>query len=156
MWQKRHMILHHRYPNVNGWDADVEQKGPIVIFANEPHQKMKKYQPIYVFLLYPLFMLNWLLIRDFRDYFSSKRIIRKVIKIPTVEYIKLFLFKSVYIFIIILVPWLFAGFSFLQAFIGLLILTISGSILAMIVLLTPHVNTSNKFPVANSNNKFQL
>ena len=40
----------------------------------------------------------------------------------------------------------FAGFSIFQAIGGLFILTISGSVLAMIVLLTPHVNTSNEFP----------
>jgi linoleoyl-CoA desaturase len=155
IWQQRHMKLHHRFPNVNGWDADVEQKGPLVIFPNEQHQKIKKYQPIYAFLLYPLFMLNWLLIRDFRDYFSSNRVIRKVVKIPKLEYIKLFLFKTIYIFLIVLVPWLFFRSTLIQAIMGLLILTISGSLLAMIVLLTPHVNSSNKFPVVNSNNEFQ-
>jgi linoleoyl-CoA desaturase len=142
IWQQRHLKLHHHFPNVKGWDADIEQKGPVAIFPKDRH---KKFQHLYVFLLYPLFMLNWLFVRDFRDFFSSKRVIRKAIKIPRIEYIKLFLFKVIYIFMIVFVPYQFFDFSFLQAFCGLLFLTVSGSILAMFVLLTPHINSGNEF-----------
>ncbi len=151
IWQQRHLRLHHLYPNVNGWDADVEQKGPVAIFPNEPNQNMKKYQHRYVFFLYPLYMINWILVRDFRDYFSSKRVIKKAIEIPQIEYIKLILFKTVYIFTIVLVPWLFAEFSLIQSLGGFIILTVSCSILAMIVLLTPHVNSGNEFPLTDKN-----
>lgn len=150
IWGKRHLRLHHRYPNVNGWDADVEQKGPIAIFTDDSSNKIKKYQHRYIFLLYPLFILNWLFIRDFKDYFSKYRVIRKIIKIPRIEYFKLFFFKGFYIFLMVLAPWLFGGFTLIQSFVGLIILTISGSIMAMPVLLTPHINPYNEFPNVNS------
>ena len=153
IWQKRHVKLHHHFPNVNGWDADIEQKGPVAIFPNEENKNSTKFQHRYVFFLYPLFMLNWLFIRDFRDFFSKKRIIRKVIEIPRVEYLKLFFFKIFYIFIILVIPVAFAGVSILQVIGGLLFLTISGSVLAMIVLLTPHINVSNEFPKIDANGK---
>ncbi|WP_053989835.1 fatty acid desaturase [Mangrovimonas sp. TPBH4] len=153
IWQKRHLNLHHQYPNVNGWDADIEQKGPISIFPSEENKSITKYQHRYIFLLYPLFMLNWLFIRDFRDFFSKKRIIKKILKIPTIEYFKLFLFKFLYIFTLVIIPFAFAKTHILQALGGLLCLTISGSILAMIVLLTPHINVSNEFPQTNSKGK---
>ena len=153
IWQKRHLKLHHHYPNVNGWDADIEQKGPIVIFPDEKNKNITKYQHRYVFFLYPLFMLNWLIIRDFRDFFSKKRIIRKVIEIPRVEYFKLFFFKILYIFMILVIPVAFIGVSILQGIGGLLSLTISGSVLAMIVLLTPHINVGNEFPQIDTNGK---
>lgn len=153
IWQQRHLRLHHLYPNVNGWDADVEQKGPVAIFPNESIQNMKKYQHLYIFMLYPLYMINWILVRDLRDYFSAKRVIKKAIEIPKIEYIKLILFKTLYIFTIVFVPWLFAEFSLTQALGGFIILTVSGSILAMIVLLTPHINSGNEFPLIDNHGK---
>jgi linoleoyl-CoA desaturase len=156
IWQQRHLKLHHRFPNVNGWDADIEQKGPVSIFPNEEKKHITKYQHLYVFLLYPLFMINWLVIRDFRDFFSDKRLIQKTIVIPRIEYFKLFLFKFIYFFMIVGIPIIFAGFSVFQTIIGLIILTVSGSILAMIVLLTPHINSGNEFPQTDLEGKINV
>lgn len=149
IWQQRHLLLHHRYPNTSGWDADIDQKGPLSVFPHEPVKGYHRYQHFYVFLMYPLFMLNWLFVRDFRDFFSSARTIRKRIKIPANEFLLLILFKFLFIFMIVFVPWLFFGFTFIQGIAGLLILTFAGSILAMLVLLTPHINTGNEFPLTD-------
>lgn len=146
VWKQRHLILHHRFPNTNGWDADVEQKGPVSVFPYESIKSYQRYQHYYVFFLYPLFMINWLFVRDFRDFTSGKRIIRKCIVIPNIEIYKLVIFKSFYLFMMVGIPWLLAGFSFWQALTGLVILTVSGSLAAMFVLLTPHINTGNVFP----------
>lgn len=151
IWKIRHIRLHHAFPNVNGWDADVEDKGPIVIFPEDTKESYKKHQWWYAFFLYPLFLLNWMLVRDFKDYFLSDRIISKVVTIPRREYIKLFTFKFFNIFILILAPWLFTSLSFLQALFAFLLMTVSGSLLALVTLLTPHVNEENEFPLADEN-----
>jgi linoleoyl-CoA desaturase len=150
IWQQRHLVLHHRFPNVSGWDPDVEQKGPVAVFPGEPVRRMHRFQYLYIFLLYPLFMLNWLLVRDFKDFFSSSRIVRRAVNIPGLEYVKLFLFKGGYLIMILVLPVLLTGISWGQSFLGLLALTVSGSLLAMFVLLTPHINTGNVFPEVNA------
>jgi linoleoyl-CoA desaturase len=147
IWKQRHLNLHHRFPNTNGWDADIEQKGLISIFPNESIKKYHRFQHIYVFLLYPLFMLNWLFVRDFKDFFSNERIIRKTTSIPAVEYVKLFLFKIFYLYTIVFLPILVSGYTLLETTLGLVILTTTGSVFALLVLLTPHVNIVNQFPV---------
>jgi len=156
IWQLRHIKLHHRYPNINGWDADVEQRGPITIFPNEVKKLFQRYQHKYVFLLYPLFLLNWLLVRDFRDYFSSHRVIRKTINIPKIEYLKLFFFKSFYLSMIIVIPWILTGFSLIQVIGGFLLLSFTGSITAMLILLTPHINSGNDFPIVNESGEISM
>lgn len=155
IWRLRHLRSHHRYPNVQGWDTDIEQKGPIAIYDDEGLHEFIKYQNIYVFFLYPLFMINWLLVRDFRDYFAKDRIANKRFDIPRIEYVKLFFFKFLYVFMIVVVPWLFGEVTLLESFFGLVVLTVSGSILALIVLLTPHVNEGNDFPVPNEVGEFE-
>lgn len=156
IWQQRHLVLHHRFPNVSGWDADVEQKGPVAIFKSEPVRRIHRYQHLYIFLLYPLFVLNWLLVRDFRDFFSSSRTIRRAVDIPTIEYYKLFLFKGGYFIMIIVLPVLLTGISWGQSLLGLLVLTVAGSLLSMVVLLTPHINTSNAFPEVDEKGNIPL
>ncbi len=155
IWKWRHINSHHRYPNVKGWDTDVEQKGPIAIFPDEEYSDFIKYQNVYVFFLYPLFMLNWLLVRDFRDYFASDRIVNQNLDIPRIEYVKLFFFKFLYFFIMVGIPSILGKVSLGQALLGLLVLTIAGSVLAMIVLLTPHVNMENDFPEPDENKMFE-
>ena len=155
IWRLRHLRSHHRYPNVQGWDTDIEQKGPIAVYHDEELSEFIRYQNIYVFFLYPLFMINWLLIRDFRDYFAKDRIANKRFTIPRIEYFKLFFFKILYLFAMVGIPWLFGEVTLLQSFLALLVLTISGSLLAMIVLLTPHVNDGNDFPVPNEEGEFE-
>ena len=58
IWRLRHLRSHHRYPNVQGWDTDIEQKGPIAVYHDEELSDFIKYQNIYVFFLYPLFMIH--------------------------------------------------------------------------------------------------
>jgi len=155
IWRLRHLRSHHRYPNVQDWDTDIEQKGPIAVYHDEDLNEFIKYQNIYVFFLYPLFMINWLLVRDFRDYFAKDRIANKRFDIPRIEYFKLFFFKILYIFLMVGVPRIYGDVTLLESFFGLVVLTVSGSMLAMIVLLTPHVNEGNEFPVPNEAGEFE-
>jgi len=155
IWQKRHLTLHHQYPNVNGFDADIEQKGPIILFPEESSSKFSRYQHHYAFFLYPFFLLKWLSVRDFSDYFSRNRIVSSTITIPKIEYVKLFLFKAIYFFMMIGIPVLYSKYSILQSLLGLFILTLSGSLLAMVTLLTPHIHTGNTLPNPDKNGVLQ-
>ncbi len=155
IWCSRHIRMHHNYTNTVGWDSDIEQGNPLKLFPSGNFLNIQKYQHYWVFLLYPLFLLNWLLIRDFRDFYSSKRYIRKFIKIPINEYFKLWFFKLLFFCYIIFIPVLVFKIGVLQAVSGFLIQMISGSLLGMVILLTPHVNVGNEFPVPNEDCELQ-
>ena len=156
MWRKRHLLFHHRYPNIYGWDTDVEQIDLVTVFPHQPLKKHQRYQHIYVFFLYPIYILNWLLIRDFRDFFSKKRVVRKQVEIPRMEYVKLIFFKVFYLFMMIIVPWKFGNVTLAEALAGFVIMTIVGSIMAMFVLLTAHVNIDTYFPQLDENGNLPL
>ena len=147
-WRLRHVRLHHNYPNVMGWDSDFEQSPLARVFPHAPFSKMHKYQHIYLPLIYPLYLLNWLLVRDFRDFFNRKKLVWKVMeKIPTIEYVKLFLFKAVFFFYTIVLPVLLLHISWGQAITGFLIMAFTASIISLLVLLTPHASTESEFPM---------
>ena len=120
IWKIRHIRLHHNYPNVMGWDSDIEQSEMARVFPHGDYSKMHKYQHIYLPFLYPFFLFNWLLIRDFKDFFNKKKVVWKVTSIPAIEYVKLFVFKAVFIFYTLFLPMLILHISFVQIFIAFL------------------------------------
>jgi linoleoyl-CoA desaturase len=94
-----------------------------------------------------LFVFNWLLVPDFRDFFDSKRMVRKIVDIPRVEYAKLFFFKAIFIAYTLVIPVLFFQVSWMRAVSALIILMLAASIIALMVLLPPHANIYSDFPL---------
>ena len=151
IWKNRHTLMHHNFPNVNGWDTDIEQSSIFKVFPDAPHTKVHNHQHRLMFLLYPLYLFNWLLVRDYKDFFRKDSMIKKAIKIPRIEYVKLFAFKMFYLFYMFAVPMLFFGVSFLDALLGFVLLTFTASVFALSVLLPPHANVGNAFPQVEDN-----
>lgn len=153
IWQQRHVRFHHNYPNVNGWDTDIEQSKMFRVFPDGAYSKMHKYQHIYLPVMYPFYLANWLLVRDFKDFFNRQKTVRKLIHIPVVEYIKLFFFKLIFVFYIIVVPKLVLNIGWGQAVTAFAILLFTASIFSLTVLLTPHANTESSFPLPDKSNQ---
>ncbi|MFD1079560.1 fatty acid desaturase, partial [Longispora fulva] len=53
IWKVRHLRLHHAFPNVMGWDSDLEQSPLVRIFPQSEQKKIQKYQHLYLPFLYP-------------------------------------------------------------------------------------------------------
>lgn len=148
IWKIRHTRLHHNYPNVMGWDSDFEQSAVARVFPTGTFSLIHKYQHLYLPVMYPFYLLNWLLVRDFIDFFGNNRLVRKVTSIDKVEYLKLFVFKGFFIFYTVFMPVLVLDVSMYTAITAFLILIFTASILSLLVLLSPHANVFNEFPEA--------
>jgi linoleoyl-CoA desaturase len=155
IWKLRHVRFHHNYPNVNGWDTDIEQSSLARVFPTGPFSRMHKYQHIYLPFLYPLYLANWLLIRDFKDFFNKKKTVRKLIDIPWPEYLKLFAFKALFFFYMIILPKLVLPVSWGIIIGAFAVMLFTASIASLMVLLSPHANTESSFPLPDEENKFQ-
>ncbi|TAL46215.1 MAG: hypothetical protein EPN92_06490, partial [Chitinophagaceae bacterium] len=82
VWHKRHVLYHHSFTNIPGWDIDLEKKK---IFRLSPTDKLRKahrYQHFYMPFVYLLFTLHWVVFRDFKDYFHRGSMFRKKTKVP--------------------------------------------------------------------------
>ena len=152
IWKTRHILFHHNYPNVNGWDTDIDQSSIVKIAPHAASSKLHKYQHIYLPFIYPLFLFNWLLIRDFKDFFSRQRIVHKKINIPFIEYVKLLLFKALFFTYMILLPVFLCKISAKTVLPAFIIMVLTASIFALIVLLPPHANIESDFPEPDKNN----
>lgn len=152
MWKKRHILFHHNFPNVTGWDSDIEKSKFLKIHPNEQGKWLTKYQH-FIVIVNPFFLLNWFLFRDFLDFFNKKLIVRKVGPIPIVEYTKLIFFKLFFVGYIFILPMYLTSFSALQIILAGLMMFFVAGIFALFVLLPPHVNVNNQFPEVGEDNK---
>ncbi len=153
IWRLRHTRLHHNYPNIMGWDSDIEQSGLARVFPHGAFSKIHRYQHIYLPFLYPFYLLNWLLVRDFKDFFNRKKIVWKIVDIPRSEFVKLFLLKGFFLFYTIFLPRMVLHISWGRAIAAFLIMIFTASIISLIVLLFPHANTESEFPLPDEQNK---
>jgi len=153
VWKIRHTRLHHNYPNILEWDSDIDQSPLARIFPHGPFSRLHKYQHIYLPFIYPFYLLNWLLVRDFKDYFNKERVLWRVTDIPKKEYVKLFFFKAVFLFYTIVLPVLLTGISWLQSIFAFLIMMFTASITSLLVLLSPHANTEHDFPLVDDHHQ---
>lgn len=149
MWNKRHLRLHHNFTNVEGWDSDIEKSKFLKVHPKSANKKAGKFQHLIIFI-YPLFITNWFLIRDFKDFFNPKMIVRKISGVPLKQYFKLFFFKLFFIGYLVVVPTFITEFSVLQTVLALFVMLLTAGTFALTVLLPPHVNTGNQFPVADN------
>ena len=154
LWTRRHISLHHAYPNVQDWDSDIKQSDLVRIFPTSPYLNFHKYQHIYMWLVYPLYTLNWLYIRDFKDFFGEKdNYVKRVTKIPRVEVYRLFAAKIFNLFYLLVLPMLVLDQPWQNVFYAWLIMHLTASMLGVIALLSTHVDEHAVFPVLNNEGK---
>lgn len=146
IWRIRHIRLHHAFPNVMNWDSDFEQSPMVKIFPQAESKKMHKYQHIYLPFLYPLYLFNWLLIRDFKDFFKKGTIVQREVEIPKIEYLKLFIFKAFFFSYVLVIPKYVLGVSWWAVISGFLLMVFTASLISLLVLLSPHANVYSDFP----------
>lgn len=150
IWERRHIVSHHAYPNVDGWDTDIEQSGVLKIYPYGKAKGIQKYQHRFFFLVYPLYLFNWMFIRDFRDFFGKSRIIRKFQPhIAKREKLKLLGFKSFYFFYQIVAPILFFKVAWTVALGAWALQILVAGTFALFVLLPLHAVPENRFPLTD-------
>lgn len=131
-WKVQHNYLHHTYTNIHDMDEDIAGRG---ILRFSPFAELKpfhRFQHIYAFFLYALGTLQWVTIKDFKQFKSYKaRGMEKKVRANLKEEFRLLvgfkIFYFLYIFVLPMVildiawyQWL-AGFVVMQMFLGLIL-----------------------------------
>lgn len=154
IWSKRHLLLHHPYPNVQNWDTDIKQSDIVHLFPESPILKIHKYQHIYMWFIYPFYTLNWLFNRDFKDFYGTKdNYLKRILRIPKIEYYKLFAAKIFNIFYLIVIPILVLDQPWYLLLLAWLVMHISASMLGVIALISTHVDEDAVFPMPPEDGK---
>ncbi|MEZ4956673.1 MAG: acyl-CoA desaturase [Saprospiraceae bacterium] len=152
---------HHGYVNIHGIDVTLETHGLFRFSPDEPWQPKHKYQHFYTFVLYALAMLQWVTLKDFKWFFGEAHIgNQKNIKHPMEEFVALFIGKTVFYGLTLILPMIFlsaAWYTILGAWVFMHI--IPGLTFALIFQVT-HVYDGTTYPLpdedGNIDNNYAL
>jgi linoleoyl-CoA desaturase len=97
-WEVQHNIMHHTHTNVGGIDEDIDTKGPIRLCEHAQLKQIHKFQYIYAFFFYSLMTI----VKLFKEFpqlarYNKLGITKKNGINPTVEYIKMVIYKIAYL-----------------------------------------------------------
>ncbi|WP_158828363.1 fatty acid desaturase family protein [Mucilaginibacter lacusdianchii] len=157
IWKKRHLLLHHPYPNLQHWDIDVKQSNIVRIFPESPRFSFHRYQHLYMWFLYLFYTLNWLFVRDFKDFFGTKdNYLKRVTNIPTVEYVKLFAAKIINFLFLLVIPMLILNQPWHSVLVAFLLMHITSSAFGVTALLSTHADEDAEFPLPPENGEIGM
>lgn len=120
MWKQKHNLVHHTYTNIDGVDDDI-QKAPLIRMApSQPKVWAHRFQFIYIIPLYAVSTIFWILLKDFQEYFSTKKYSVKVDTMNTREHIIFWVSKTLYVgFYIVLPIFVWGWFAWMIGFIAM-------------------------------------
>lgn len=67
LWQWKHGIYHHGYPNISGHDTDINVGRVLRLEPHQPFLRHHRWQHLYIWLLYGIMAPRWQLYDDFRE-----------------------------------------------------------------------------------------
>ncbi|MBP7238744.1 MAG: acyl-CoA desaturase [Saprospiraceae bacterium] len=150
-WKVQHNILHHTNTNIDGFDGDIDSKGPIRLSHSAPYKKFHKYQHFHAFFFYGLMTLSKL-VQDFTQLaeYNKSGITRQLKRSPVAEYIKMVALKLVYLFIFIGLTIFFTDFTWWQILIGFVVMHWTAGFILSIIFQLAHVVEGADQPSPNA------
>ncbi|MBL7793638.1 MAG: fatty acid desaturase [Saprospiraceae bacterium] len=146
MWRELHHAQHHSCMNIDGEDESLVARKLLRFTEKTQKRFIYRFQHLYFWIIYGLFTADWVFFKDFECFFFPHTTYLKNKKHPPGEYVKLFVFKLIYIGYMIVLPillWEYSiGWVILVFLVGHFIIGIIG---AMVIQLT-HPLTTAAFP----------
>jgi linoleoyl-CoA desaturase len=148
-WKTQHNVLHHTYTNIQDYDEDIDIKFGMRFSPNGKHNKMQKFQPLYVFFFYSLMTLYWV---TFKDYAQYHRYLRegynKANKTKQKkQLLHMLIWKIFYYSYILVIPILFLNMAWWKIILGFLLLHLIAGLLLSLVFQLAHVVENTSFPM---------
>lgn len=146
MWRLKHVYSHHPHVNIPGMDGDIKQSQLVRIFPDAPFLRMHRWQYMYMPFLYLLYTLNWLLIRDFKDFVETDISGKPGLRHPWQAIMALVLGKAIFLGRVLVLPMLILPFSTGDILLGFLVCTCCASATVAMALISAHVGEYSVYP----------
>src|SRR5215204_942699 len=136
IWNIRHNIQHHTFTNVAGGDVLLDSIPFIRVSPQQKKFPIHKYQVWYVPVLYMFYSIFWVFFIDINMFKQRQMGNYKNMKHSLLEWTKLILFKSFYIFYMIIFPVCIMNIPLSVVLTGFLIYhMVAGILLSAVVVL---------------------
>ena len=146
MWRILHHRGHHSCINLHGEDDALTGRGVLRFTPHEPRRRLHRFQHIYALLMYALFSLDYVLLRDFECFFFPSHDYLKRTRHPMREYVILFAGKAFYLTYMLILPVLLLRKSPLLVGLAFVLSHLIIGLSVALVFQTTHVIDSTYFP----------
>lgn len=151
LWKIRHNHSHHPFPNIYGYDSDLDITK--LLYQN-PYQKkhwLHRYQHLYAPLLYMLSSIIWIFYTDFKFFLKKEHANLSSINHSKLEWWKLVFAKLFYLTYLIVFPVLFGKLQLLTVLISFVIMHLLLSLfLTLTFFISHHVMETQYYEVENN------
>ena len=145
MWRILHHRGHHSCINVHPEDDALTGRGLLRFTPHEPRTRVQRFQHIYAFVLYALFSLDYVFVRDFECFFFPSHDYLKR-NHPAREYAILFAGKGFYLTYMLILPVVVLGKSPLLVAAAFLLVHLIIGLTVALLFQTTHTVDSTYFP----------
>ncbi len=146
MWRILHHRGHHSCVNVHGEDDALTGRGLLRFTPHEPRTPLQRFQHIYALVLYALFSLDYVFVRDFECFFRPAHDYIERTRHPAREYVILFASKAFYLTYMLVLPVVLLGKSPLLVGGAFLMVHLIVGLSVALVFQTTHTVDSTYFP----------
>src|SRR3984885_15274361 len=150
MWRILHHRGHHSCVNLHGEDDALTGRGVLRLTPHEPRLRVQRFQHIYALVLYALFSLDYVFVRDFACFFFPAHEYLKRTKHPAREYAILFAGKGLYLTYMLILPIFLLGKSPVLVALAFLLTHMIIGLSVTLVFQTTHTVDSTYFPSRRS------
>lgn len=150
-WRISHNQSHHNNLNVEGKDVPLTTGKLLRFSPNKKRLTFHKYQHIYAWLLYSLYTIDYVLVRDIRWYFTRKSLPGGDIKMKPSKIAIMFLGKMFYLSYMLVLPTILLDFSFWQILLAFVIMHMVLGLAFLIIFQTGHLLHDAAYPTSASN-----
>lgn len=109
-WVHKHQSLHHRQPNVIGWDDDLETRGFLRLSPESPWEPRHRRQEVKAFLFYGLNSMEWVFWKDFHCLALGRLNEWHDVSLSKADRNELLISKGLYLLLFTLPPFLLLPF----------------------------------------------
>jgi linoleoyl-CoA desaturase len=151
-WQYQHNTMHHGFPNIEGFDEDIDP-GPYLRFSpHKPLYRFHKFQHIYAWFMYGLMTLSWVISKDVGQLNGYRK--SGVPLSGKNTYTKLFVYlaisKMIYTTAFIVIPILVLPFAWYWIIVFFISMHFVTGFILTVVFQTAHVVTTVDYPLPDS------
>ncbi len=145
IWRWKHVVFHHRYVNITGYDPDVEVGG----FGRvTPHHKLRRFhrwQHVYLWPAYGLIAIKWQLFDDFKTLITGRIANHRIPRPKKWDLVIFIMGKIVYLTLAFGIPLLLHPFGAVIFY--YIIATLVLGMLMSVIFQLPHCVPESDFPV---------
>lgn len=146
MWRITHNRLHHFYPNVRGYDDDVDVSPLIRLSPHAPLRPVHRYQHLYAFAAYALSTIFWVFAKDYGYFLRRQLGPYKDMRHPPAAWAGLIVGKIAYYAAMIALPLIVLDITWWQFLIGFLTVHLVAGLILGVVFQLAHVVEATEHP----------